>query len=542
MNNNKPPDTDFEIRISFQENSSNFTIFSPVKAANKSLAQALWLSEKLSPLPLCSGLGRCGLCKVRFLSPPPPPVEMEEKILGAIAVAQGWRLACRHLLKDIFAKQRHLDIELPLFALPKAKNIKYNNDGNDNDNKLLAIDMGTTSICWRTLSPHGKVLQSGKYLNPLMGAGADIISRLRYAMQPEGAFELAHILQEDLQELLHKVTNVSHICLAANTAMSSLFLHKDISSLAHSPYALPFEGHSTEYIKALPPIYFPPQPAPFVGGDISAGYTAVLQREDLAFPFIFADLGTNGEFILALSPKEALLASVPMGPSLEGIGLRFGHVVDQSPGIVNKVSIGATGLIPHTLDGTAAQSLCGTGYISLIHALLKVGIIAHDGTFIKKPMKASPLYAKIAKNFQLVQGDNVLFLWKEHSAVPMYISAVDIEEILKVKAAFSLAIDCLLKSSGLCQTQVQRFYLAGAMGSHIDIQDLEALGFVHYGAASRIRIVGNSALDGAALLAITPSLREELQNFSRQCRLLNLTDDPHFTEKFLRQMNFSYAG
>ena len=48
----------------------------PVRGAgaDASLAAAIWLSGRVSPPALCSGLGRCGSCRVRFLSDPPPPV------------------------------------------------------------------------------------------------------------------------------------------------------------------------------------------------------------------------------------------------------------------------------------------------------------------------------------------------------------------------------------------------------------------------------------------------------------------------------------
>ncbi len=515
--------------------------------AKQNLAQALWLSGKLKTLPLCSGLGRCGLCRVRFITLAPICAPNEERILGTEASALGWRLACRHTVQDVCDAAGLIKLEIPPHALPTAEqkqNISITTQAH-HTKTLLAIDLGTTSLCWQSLSLEGEILSSGKKLNPLMGAGADIISRLRFAMHKDGARQLASILQEDIKELVRSLSpaqETQEICLAANTAMTCLFLQKDITSLAHAPYALPLQGHSLEHIEGLPPIYVPPQMAPFVGGDISAGYAALLQREDISFPFIFADLGTNGEFILALSKEEAFITSVPMGPSLEGIGLRFGHMVDGSAGIVRAVRLGPTGLQAQTVDDTPPQKICGTGYISIIHALLKVGIIKPDGTFIQKGQRSSPLQGKIAKQFHTLHGERVLQLWPGHNGETISISAIDIEEILKVKAAFSLAMQCLLEKASLAPAALQHIYIAGAMGSHIDTHDLEALGFVPSGATSRIKIIGNSALDGASLLLTQQHLREELQNFSTQCALVNLTQDTHFTEKFMQQMSFSYVG
>ena len=65
-------------------------------AQGQTLAQAIFLAELWDGVPLCAGLGKCGLCRVRYLSTPPAPAAEELKRLGAEAVALGWRLSCLH--------------------------------------------------------------------------------------------------------------------------------------------------------------------------------------------------------------------------------------------------------------------------------------------------------------------------------------------------------------------------------------------------------------------------------------------------------------
>ena len=81
----------------------------------------------------------------------------------------------------------------------------------------------------------------------------------------------------------------------------------------------------------LPPIYIPPLPAPFVGGDVSAGLAALLEA-DIPRPFVLADLGTNGELALVTEAGDLWLTSVPLGPALEGIGTECGQL--GGPGVV----------------------------------------------------------------------------------------------------------------------------------------------------------------------------------------------------------------
>ncbi len=520
----------------------------------QSLAQGIWLSGKIPAPALCSGLGRCGACKVQFISPPPAALPLELSILGEDGVAQGWRLSCRHRLDALFAQEGTIHLKVPEScasqkALPLQNHTK--NLGEDATKEQikecrLAIDLGTTSLCWQAVSPKGEILSKGSQLNPQMGAGADIISRLALAMHKDGKAQLSTLVRNTVQTIIADIsaqTPVTQLCLAANTAMTAIFLEKDVQSLAHAPYALPLQGHETVHIQDWPPLYIPPQLAPFVGGDISAGYAALLQKKDLAYPFVLADLGTNGEFILALSPEKALLASVPMGPSLEGIGLRFGHMAHGSPGIVHNVRLSPTGLTPQTLQGDAPQKICGTGYLSLIHILLTLGCITHQGLFAQTTeTKISPLFKKIMAHLALHHGEKVLFLWPTLSAVPMYLSGSDVEEIVKVKAAFSFALSQLLAHAHLTAPELQKMYIAGAMGLHVDSGDLEGLGFLPQGMGARTEIVGNSALDGAKHLVLDSQLRTHLAQWSRNCVPLSLTEDQHFTEKFLQHMNFSYTG
>ena len=49
------------------------------------------------------------------------------------------------------------------------------------------------------------------------------------------------------------------------------------------------------------------------------------------FPLLLADMGTNGEFVLLRAGLPPLLASVPLGPALEGIGLRCGGIAETAP-------------------------------------------------------------------------------------------------------------------------------------------------------------------------------------------------------------------
>ncbi len=509
--------------------------------SKRSLAHVLWLSGKVPPAPLCSGLGMCARCRIRFISTAPECVEKEKELLSEEELSAGWRLACRHTIDSL---EKNIEVFLPEGRGLSIEARKMSDDATSEAACVLAVDLGTTSLCWQAVSCDAatvRVVAEGQCLNPQMGTGADVVSRLALALDAEDAARLATLVHDALREIVKELPPIKEICLAANTAMTSIFLGKDIHSLAAAPYALPTAGHNVEHIEGLPACYIPPQLAPFVGGDVSAGMWALLEQKP-SFPFLLADLGTNGEFVLALDAHKAFVTSVPLGPAIEGIGLRFGAMAHGS-GVVHTVRLAPQGLTPHTFDDAPPRALCGTGYISLIHCLLRAGVLQENGSFYKDDdgqSPLSPLGKKLLRALHDCPDGRRFMLWSAQSDI--FLSPRDIEEVLKVKAAFSLAIEELLYAAHMSHADVAHMYLAGAMGSHVNIADLEGLGFVPAGMGARIKCVGNSALAGARALACSKDARRMLHAWSQGCTLVQLAEDTLFEQKFLTHMTFSYTG
>lgn len=371
------------------------------------------------------------------------------------------------------------------------------------------------------------------------------MSRIAYAQHPQGRAQLAKRVVLALENVLTALpAPVEKMCLAANTAMTCILLQKDCIGLAAAPYSCNYKGNSLEQIAPLPPAYIPPLPAAFVGGDISAGIAFVQAKQQPTYPYLLADMGTNGEFVLALSPQQAYVTSIPLGPALEGMGLTFGGMAGPGAQVdtICRFSLQSTGLRPHYLHPSGqkpalpaqAPIICATGYLSLLHNLLRLGILQTDGSFCTQPR--SPLGARTAQQFYTIDGEQRLALNADAS---LYLSGRDVEEILKVKAAFSLALEKLLHSAQLQAADVRHIFLAGAFGEHVVAEDLEALGILPPGAGARVCAVGNSALQGAALLLQQPELRAPLARWSADCQVLDLTADPNFTTNYIHHMRFA---
>lgn len=461
----------------------------------------------------------------------------------------------------------------------------------------LGVDVGTTSVYWRAVFLHGeargRTAREGRFLNPQAGAGADIMSRLAFA-RTDAEHKLSQLVRQALANVMAELRGVGlrvgSACLAANTAMTDILLERDISGLCAAPYQMFGSGHelvnffahadargkmlaegqveahveghveaqaeahvegqaeghveaqvlAQAELRSLPAFYIPPLPAPFVGGDISSGLAALMAR-GTPRPFVLADLGTNGELALLAENDELFLTSVPLGPALEGIGPECGQ--QAGPHVVTEFRLSPTGLsaltpgemLPAYAGRERVRGISATGYLSLLALLRSLGLIRPCGRFAT-PEELSglmPLARRLAAGFEFRLGGQRLQL--PHA---LWLAAHDVEELLKVKAAFALALDSLLAAAGLRPADVAVLCLAGSLGEHVRPADLEALGFVPAGLSARLQAVGNTSLEGAALLALEPERRDALARLCASARVLVLTEDPDFQHEYLRRMRF----
>jgi len=492
------------------------------------LAKAIFLSRLWHGVPLCSGLGKCGLCRVRYVSDPPEANRDELKKLGQEKLDAGWRLSCLHPADSC-------EIELPE---PVRSKRAVRTLGNNTGDFELAVDLGTTSIHW-TAIVDGEPVASGQELNPQMGLGSEIMSRLAAASTAEGRFVLRGLITDRLNELVTTTASnlggqCTSLAISGNSAMTYILLGKKPDDLATAPYTLSYVGGDEKKLGGnLPPAYIPPLLAPFVGADLSAGLTAIEYGSKPEYPFLLADLGTNGEFILALSATERICASVPMGPALEGVGLSFGRTA--GPGAITGFNLTPKGLEAKYFDTSTEgrQGMTGTGYLSLTAILLRHGVLDESGRF---GQGNTPLAAKLAANVTTIANEPAFAI-----SDGLYLPASDVEEILKVKAAFNLAMSTLLDKAGFGPSKLAAIHIAGALGEHVSLDDLETIGFLPPGTKTRTTKAGNTSLKGTKLIITDTGARDFAETLPDTITALDLAADETFGTRYLERMRFTYV-
>lgn len=353
------------------------------------------------------------------------------------------------------------------------------------------------------------------------------MSRLSYALSSETAqSHLREVLVSAIKQLV-KDSGARSLAVGGNTTMIAMLLGLPLQGLAFAPYTLPWRGDETVGLgNGLPPAYVPPLLGPFIGADISAGLAAVCAKEP-EYPYLLADLGTNGEFVLAVDEDHFFAASVPMGPAIEGVGLCCGSMAGD--GVVSKVRVGQKGL--HVDVQGAMAGISGTGYVSLLAVLRRIGLLDEDGHF--QVSSSIPLTQQIASKIGAHPLGKILQLNEE-----IFLAERDVEEFLKAKAAVNVAIGSLVRRTGLGVADINSIYLAGALGEYADCLDLMELGFFPRCWQERILVEGNTSLAGLMLALEKLEVREWLSNLPLKVSVENLVEQEDFETHFLNAMRF----
>src|SRR5512135_2885495 len=144
----------------------------------------------------CGGHGRCKGCRVRILSGDAPWTPEEEQILSRAELADGWRLACRSRASgDVTLEIRQWEAAI----LADHSSFRFK----PGEGLGIAVDLGTTTLAAQLLDlASGDVLAVRTGLNPQAAYGSDVMSRIQYALSPDGQLRLEKLIRGGIDDLI----------------------------------------------------------------------------------------------------------------------------------------------------------------------------------------------------------------------------------------------------------------------------------------------------------------------------------------------------
>ncbi len=197
----------------------------------------------------CGGRGRCRRCRVRLLSGASAPSSEEAGILGEADVAAGWRLACRmtaasDLTLEIAQWETSILADDSAFEFTPREGLG------------VAVDIGTTTLVAQLVDlATANVLAVRAALNPQAAHGADVMSRVQFALIAEGRAKLRALIRDEVGRMIAGMLTEaapgrapSLVTVAGNTVMHHLFCGVDVSPLAAVPLRRPAWCHGRRRI------------------------------------------------------------------------------------------------------------------------------------------------------------------------------------------------------------------------------------------------------------------------------------------------------
>ena len=97
----------------------------------------------------------------------------------------------------------------------------------------------------------------------------------------------------------------------------------------------------------------------------------------------------------------------------------------------------------------------------------------------------------------------------------------------------------LLEEAGLTPEEVDRLYIAGGFGHHMNRDSAARIGLFPPVLAPRARVLGNAALAGAAAVLLDEAFLDTLSAIRSRAREIPLSGNRLFSEYYMEHMLFA---
>ncbi len=473
----------------------------------------------------CGGRGRCGACRCVVRSPGNPPIEV---LACQMAVLNDTEVLARFPLRT---QDVHITIR---------KRVHYH----PTRHYAVAVDVGTTTLAAAIVEVEsGEDIVVVEATNPQVAFGADIMTRISYCQERSDGLDILRTsLVRKLDTLLLRASEeagvdrvrIERMVIAGNTFMEHIVCGVSPAGLAMSPYKPSFvapkalDAHEVG-LTSFPsvPVFTAPIIGGFVGGDVAAGLLA-LDIDTCEEATVFMDVGTNGEIVVSYDGTTRG-ASTAAGPAFEGVGISCGQRAHS--GAIASVRLTDPVSIKTIKDGEVPTGLCGSGILSVVAQLVRVGIVEPSGRLRPLAQWPSHIPSGLRTCYEEKDGEQRVYLCDG-----VFVSQRDIRQIQLAKSALRTGLDVVLGSFGITPDMVERIFIGGAFGLHLDVDDAIAVGMLPAAFKGKVIQCGNTSLIGARILATEPALIEHLAQRCGSIDILNLAELPTFKDIFVENL------
>ncbi|MFO7741130.1 MAG: ASKHA domain-containing protein [Anaerolineae bacterium] len=406
----------------------------------------------------------------------------------------------------------------------------------------VAMDIGTTSnVVWLVDLISGEVMSQKADYNGQIARGEDVISRIIYASKGEdNLVELQHLVLETFNTLLQQAAEERGIStdeiykavVAGNSTMLHLFAGIPPETIRLMPFItvvnhLPtFQAHEIGLnINPAATIDCLPGIASYVGADITAGVVSSGMCDKDEELTLFVDVGTNGEMVLG-DCTWLIACACSAGPAFEGAGVVDG--MRATAGAIEEVWVD-----PRTYETTyrvigeeRPRGVCGSGLISLMAEMFIAGVIDKSGNV---DLELGTDRVRAGEH-----GAEYVIAWSDETETgrDIVITNVDLNNLMRAKAAIYAGFSILARSVGLTLDVVERVLVGGAFGQYINVEKAIQIGLLPDMPYDSFHFLGNTSVRGAYMALISREKRKQVAEVGEMMTYLELSADNTFFDEF----------
>jgi len=327
-------------------------------------------------------------------------------------------------------------------------------------------------------------------------------------------------------------TEVRKVTFAGNSTMIHLLLGVPAASIRLAPYITALNQppmiraqdiglriNPMAVVDCLPGV------ASYVGADISAGvYSSGMDHTDMLT--LFMDVGTNGEIVLG-SQEWLVTCACSAGPAFEGAGVVYG--MRATSGAIEEVWINSETYEPtyRVIGGGKPRGFCGSGLISLLAEMFMTGVVDKAGHL--------NIQLGVPRIREGKHGPEYVVAWGDESQYGQDISIthVDIDNLLRAKAAIYAGFTVLAKSVGVSLDETEQILIAGSFGKYINVEKAIQIGLLPDLPWERFQFLGNTSVKGAYYALLDQEARRQIEEIAAKMTYIELSADNSFYEAFM---------
>lgn len=461
---------------------------------------------------ICAGNGICGKCKVQDINNVLPITKVDKQFLSQSQLDDGYRLACK--------AYPDRDIEIK-FNYSEIIDYSCSSSISTSEHCAVVIDIGTTTIAMELISlDTGKTINSCTVLNSQKSFGADVIARIQSSINGVSK-QLKKCIQNDILKGLKIIANgnrIDKIVISANTTIIHLLMGFDCSGLGNYPFS-PYNLNKieTKFYKVFDSDLFDsdiiilPSISTYIGADIVSGMLSC-DFDKSENNIMLIDIGTNAEMAIG-NKNKILCTSAAAGPALEGGNISCG--MGAVEGAISKIKIENNKFVFSTIGGKEAIGICGCAVIDIVSEALNNSLIDTTG-LLKDELFDTGI--EIDKN--------------------LFFTQQDIRQVQLAKSAIYSAISILTEN----YNDIDTVFIAGGLGYYIDIDNAINIGVIPSKFRNKIKIVGNSSLNGAKKYISNNDCDKRVDYILNISEEMYLANESNFNDLFIRNLNFNLTN